>query len=236
VKYKRKKKKFRISWVNTVILYPFMLLYYLFTDLATAFARKHFVLYGVTLYVGPVGAGKTMGMVERALRLKRRDENIIIWSNFEFEGVDYVFEDLSELANVPSYSIILISEGALFANARDWRDFPVGVIELLTQNRKWGDTSGGRPPGVMLLWDVQDPHMIDTNVRRLTNQVAYCTAHCDFGNGPRLMLQHFYRPAEYFSRTDPTQKLKRTGFFFYMATDGLRRAYNTYQRLHSKKG
>lgn len=234
VKYKRK-KKFRISWVNTVVLYPFMLIYYFFVDLATLFGRKYFSLYGVTLYVGEVGSGKTMGMVERALRFKRRDENIIIWSNFYFDGVDYVFSDLSELSNVPSYSIVLISEGSLFANSRDWSNFPVGMVELLTQNRKWGDTSGGRPPGVMLLWDVQDPNMIDTNVRRLTNAVAHCKAYCDFGNGPRLMVQNFYRPASYFDKTDPTRKLRRNGFFFYIATDTLRNVYNSFERFQSKQ-
>lgn len=223
---------YKLFGVNTIWAWPGLLLWYLVKDWWVRCWRDYEILYGVALYVGEVGSGKTMGMVERALRLKSRDPRIIVWSNFHFEGCDYVFRDLAELENIPSYSVLLISEGALFANARDWTNFPAGLVEMLTQNRKWGQGEG-RPPGVLMLWDVQDPMMIDTNVRRLTNSVIHCKAYCDFGNFPRLMVQWFSSPRKYFNSDDP-DKVRKNGFFCYIATDELRRRYNTYQQLRGE--
>ena len=218
----------RMAIVNPLLWIP-ALLWYIGSDILTALRRGYLIMYGVVLYVGEVGSGKTLGMVERALRLKRRDNNIVIWSNFYFRGCDYVYTDLDELKNIPSYSILLLSEGALLANNRDWSRFPAGLLEMLTQNRKWG--IGDRPPGVLMLWDVQDPMMLDTNVRRLTNAVVECKAVCDFGNGPRLMLQRWVRPKEYFSKDDNT-KVKTKAWFGYIATDRLRSVYDTYVRIN----
>lgn len=220
-----------VAWVWA---WPAMLLYYAIKDMLVSARRDYHILYGVSLYVGEVGSGKTMGMVERALRIKSQDTRILLWSNFPFEGADHIFKDLQELVHVPSYTIVLISEGALFANARDWQGFPVGVVEILTQNRKWGDRQDGRPPGVLLLWDVQDPAMIDANVRRLTNWVIHCRAMWNFGNGPRFMWQWWCRPRRYFNRQDPDRVPKHSAYC-YVATDRLRRAYDSYHMLAGRE-
>lgn len=227
MKKQKKNSVPRMAIVNPLLWLPAML-WYIGADIIAALRRGHLIMYGVALYVGEVGAGKTLGMVERALRLKRRDNNIIIWSNFNFRGVDHVYTDLQELRDVPSYSIVLLSEGALLANNRDWSRFPAGLLEMLTQNRKWG--IGSRPPGVLMLWDVQDPMMLDTNVRRLTNAVVECIPRCDFGNGPRLMLQRWVRPKEYFTKDD-NSKVRTKAWFGYVASDRLRCVYDTYVRI-----
>ncbi|MEM2002771.1 MAG: hypothetical protein QXT77_09020 [Candidatus Methanomethylicaceae archaeon] len=221
------------SVVNPLLWIP-ALFWYVGADVIARLRRDYLVMYGVCLYVGAVGSGKTMGMTERALRLKRRDPRIKIWSNYGFKGVDHIFTDLRELEEVPSYTIVCLSEASLFANSRDWANFPVGAVEMLTQNRKYGKTDGGRPPGVLLLWDVQDPQMVDVNVRRLTNWVVHCSGHFDFGNGPRLMLQRWCRPFDYFEREDP-HKVPVKSWFGYIATDRLRNVYDSWIRLKADK-
>lgn len=227
------RKKQKRKWETTILAWPFMIIYYAIADIIRSLKRGTLDLYGVCLYVGEVGSGKTLGMVERAERLKRRDPKINVWSNFPLSISDHVFSDLRELEDLPSYTIVLLSEGALLANSRDWQSFPAGTVELLTQNRKWG-VGEGRPPGVLLMWDVQDPLMIDAQVRRLTNSVAECHAHLNFGNGPRLMTQRWVRPREYFAASNTDRPMKRMGVFAYVATDRLRSLYATHFKVEKK--
>lgn len=211
---------------GSYLFMPFQLIWYLIKDMYYAiFKRKHQILYGVTLYCGEVGSGKTMSMLQYALFKKQQDPRILLWSNFPFEGVDHVYCDLAEIAKAPSYSIILIAEGSLMANNRDWQTFPREVVELLTQNRKWG-SGGDRPPGVKILADVQEPTMLDKVFRHLTNEVVHCRSYADFGNFPRLIVQTFHTPQAYFYSAEGKKKNK--GIYLYVATDYLRNVYDTF--------
>lgn len=209
-------------------LLPFQLLYYMVYDIIWTIKHKKFItLFGVWLYVGEVGSGKTMSMVQQALHYKRRDKNIAVWANFPCEFADHQWTDWSELYSMPSYSIVLVSEAGLLLNNRDWSSFPQGLIELLTQNRKWGESSD-RPPGVRMLVDCQDIEMVDKILRRMTNVVVHCSPYWDFGNGPRLIFQKWYRPAQYY-RAEGVRK--SFSFYGYIATNKLRNGYQTYYKI-----
>lgn len=212
---------------------PFQLLYYFAKDFYWACTNKTYItLNGVWLYTGEVGAGKTLSMVEHAVFMKRRDKDIQIWANFPCDFADKIWHDFDELYNVPSYTIILCSEAAILANAREWKSFPKGLVELLTQNRKWGSGST-RPPGIRMLIDCQDATMIDNVIRKLTNMIVYCRPYCNFGNGPRFIFQRWFRPAQYYKAEG---RRKSCGIYMYVPTDKLRDGYKTYYRVTKNAG
>jgi len=188
-------------------------------------------LFSVFMFVGDVGQGKTLSMVNHIKELQREDERIRVYTNFHYEGQHGAIDHWRDMLEVPSYSIIAIDEVQNTFDQRSWNSFPPQIVQLLTQNRKWGtDNNGGeqRPPGVRILFSTQDYENTDVMIRRLCNKVVQCSA---FFAG-RLIFNTEYKRREFEKVEEKREIIDRS---FFVGTDELRNSYDTYKILKTLK-
>ena len=191
---------------------------------------KYKNLFGIYMFVGDVGEGKTVSLVNHIKELKSSDPRIKVFTNFYYEGEDGRIEHWKDMLDVPSYSIIAIDEVQNTFNQRNWNSFPPELVHLITQNRKWGKDIEGeeRPPGVRICFTTQDYENTDIMIRRLCNRVIRCAS---FFKG-RMIYNMWYTRKE-FEKTDEKRKRIKTRYF--ISDDDIRNSYNTYRILESMR-
>lgn len=201
------------------------LIKYVWKDWRAGEKRK---MYGVYMFVGEVGEGKTLSAVNMIEEEKAKHPDLKVYTNFHYIGQDGAIEHWQDMLNVPSFSIIAIDEVQNTFDQRSWQSFPPQVVELLTQNRKWGDREDGRPPGVRLIMTTQDYENTDVFIRRLCNYVIQCRA---FFKGRMIINTQYRRKMFEASET----KRRNTGRRWFVGSDELRESYDTYRILESLK-
>ncbi|MEX5398792.1 zonular occludens toxin domain-containing protein [Streptococcus sp. ZJ93] len=101
--------------------------------------RREFREYGLTLYCGRQGAGKTMAMVEYLERMRKQYPNVIICTNFGYIHEDFPmtsWKQIFELRNGTDGVIFAIDEIQNEYNSASWKTFPEGLLAEITQQRK----------------------------------------------------------------------------------------------------
>lgn len=107
-------------------------------------------------YFGLPGSGKTYWAVQEAK--KRLDAGEKVFANFEMEGAEY-YENFSRFLDLKECFIVL-DEAGIWLNARRWKDMPEKVLYRLMESRKYKFD---------LLYTAQNPEMVETTLRRITN-------------------------------------------------------------------
>jgi len=100
---------------------------------------RKFDLYGLTIFCGRQGGGKTMSMVEYLNRMKDKFPECKIVTNFNYNRQDLPFVDWRQFTEV-RYGL----DGVIFAideiqneyNSNTWQDFPEEILSVVTQQRK----------------------------------------------------------------------------------------------------
>ena len=95
--------------------------------------------FGLTLYCGRQGAGKTMAMIEYLERMRFKYPNAKIVTNFDYIHQDYQLETWRDILNIRNGE-----EGVIFAldeiqnefSNTKWKDFPEWLLREVTQQRK----------------------------------------------------------------------------------------------------
>lgn len=98
-----------------------------------------FPYYGVTLYCGRQGSGKTMSMVEQLEYYKQHFPSVLIYTNFGYLRQDGALSDWSQILETKNGL-----DGVVFAideiqkewNIYDAKGFPIELLGLVTQQRK----------------------------------------------------------------------------------------------------
>lgn len=118
----------------------------------------------ITAYVGLPGSGKTYLMSLDILdAMKRRTREA--WTNYPLVGAHY-FDDFRLVQKV-SKGIIAADELNALAHAHDWHNLDPKLLTLWTQSRKLG---------IDFWYTSQGFHMVNNQVRQLTNWVWKCRA------------------------------------------------------------
>lgn len=100
---------------------------------------KFFKPYGLTVFVGRQGDGKTISMVECLDRLKLEYPECIIVTNFNYIKQDLAFTDwrqFLEVRNDTKGVIFAIDELQNEYNCNNWKDFPEELLSVVTMQRK----------------------------------------------------------------------------------------------------
>lgn len=100
---------------------------------------RKFNLYGLTVFCGRQGGGKTISMVEYLDRMKERYPNCIVVTNFNYIKQDMPFVDwrqFTEVRNGLDGVIFAIDELQNEYNSTTWKDFPEEILSVVTQQRK----------------------------------------------------------------------------------------------------
>lgn len=92
--------------------------------------------FGLRVYVGLFGTGKTLSAVNY-VRRNALKYHLNVLSNIRLNDVPYTpLVNYNQIINAPANTIILIDEISTVLNARSWKDFNVNLLFQLLQCRK----------------------------------------------------------------------------------------------------
>lgn len=173
--------------------------------------------YGIKMFVGLPGTGKTISMVEYLYRMKLKYPKIKIFTNFGFALQDGHLIDIDtfQYINSPHGIIFAVDEVQLSFQARQFNRFPSELIYVLTQNRKFKK---------QFVCTAQLFEHVDKVFRDLTNEVIDCTSYRG-----RYFRQKTYVANEYKKHYDIDAKKspKIISKYSFVATDFIYNLYDT---------
>lgn len=185
-----------------------------------------FDVYGVHIFCGRVGCGKTISMVRRARQLKRKFPKLRILANFETDVADgYInnWKDIIESENIDDQGVnqgvlFLFDEIHLTFNSQNWRDAPDNLLEYISLQRHLHKCIFGASQ----VWS-----RVNKIIKEQTDYVIECKSYL----GSRLIKNVCYTNENY--QINGTQKdsghRKRPKEYkeCFTATDELRSHYDT---------
>lgn len=186
-------------------------------------------LYGIYGYFGLPGFGKTMAMSWELLELRKKyKDKIYIFTNYGFKGEDRPFDNwrmLLETYDKPA--IFAWDEVQNEFNSRDYKNFPVELLTLLTQNRKGN--------GKRIYYTAQRYSRVDKVFRELSFRVGDCKTL--FGRYTRVKWYDTedYEQLQNSYRVEDKMKMKCYKKDKFIQTDDIRNSYDSYQMLESAK-
>lgn len=151
---------------------------------------KNFNYYGIDMFVGMFGHGKTLSMTHRARKLYKKFGNSIRFiSNYKLVGIPYIplinFNQLVELGEEETEykgTVVLIDEIEDVLSHRNYASFPLQLLHTLTQQRK---------KHVYIMCSAQRFFMVDKLFRAITTHVIDCNKYW------RLQHMRFYDAWDY---------------------------------------
>lgn len=185
---------------------------------------KEFDGYGVHMYVGLPGSGKTISVVEYLNRLKEKyGDGIKIYTNFRYKFETAPVRSWRDLINYPGPAVFVLDEVQLTFNSRSWKDFPPDMVTLLTQNRKMGK---------QIITTSQSFERVDKVFRELVNYVIECRC-----VGGRWVFQKWFEKEDYVlgGANDNIRHRRRSKRYNFIARDDIYNSYNTLLRLDDLK-
>ncbi|MDR2546765.1 MAG: hypothetical protein LBC96_04540 [Lachnospiraceae bacterium] len=143
---------------------------------------RKFKRFGIDIFIGMFGKGKTLSMTHHATSLYRRyGDSLVFISNYKLNKVPYIplvnFNQLVNLGEtmpegVQGY-VVLIDEISSVLSHRNFANFPIKLIGLLCQQRK---------RRVYIMCTAQRFFMVDKLWRSITTNVYNCNKHWRFQN------------------------------------------------------
>lgn len=186
-------------------------------------------LYGIYGYFGLPGKGKTMAMTWELERLRRKyKDKIYIMTNYFYENQDFEFNSWKQLLKTYDKPLVLAwDEVQNEFTSRNFKDFPVELLTILTQNRKGN--------GVRILYSAQRYNRVDKVFRELTHYAIMCNT--ILGRLTRLRYYHWedYEQLNTTTNVDMKVKIRQTKTISFVQSDKLRNLYNSYKMLESAK-
>ncbi len=144
-----------------------------------------FNMYGLYLYNGLGGRGKTISMVKRAQEVKSRFPKVLICANFHTEVADRFFDCWEDILNVENIDENGVNQGVLFLfdemhltlNSQSWKDAPDELLEYISLQRHlhkciWGGGSGVEK-GVQKIIREQVNYIIDCKAYFNSRLIGY---------------------------------------------------------------
>lgn len=211
--------KLHIKWL------PYDLLRWLWIDFVRRGTEKSvFKEYGLTIFTGRQGAGKTISMVQYLDIMRQQYPLLKIYTNF-----DYVYATGRMTSWDTIFTVRNGTDGVIFAvdeiqnefDSNAWKDFPAGLLQEITMQRK---------QRIKIVGTTQVYKRIAKQLREQTFSVSTCS--CWFG---RLVLVKDYDAAEYGLSADSPYTVKKgvkpLSRHWYVQSDALRSEYDTWEKV-----
>lgn len=186
-------------------------------------------IYGIELIVGLYGQGKTMALSHYLDSMRQKyGDNIYISTNYFFKGQDFPITHWKDLIKEYDKPIIFgYDEIQNEFNSRDYTNFPIELLTLLTQNRKGF--------GKKIIGTAQRYNRVDKVFRELAQYVLTC--HTVFG---RLTIVRKYEQMEYEELLNSPvlnkqMNIKPRQKYSFVQSDRLRDLYDSFKMLESAK-
>ena len=168
-----------------VIKHLHLIYFYGVKDIILYFKEKRwkiFSLFGIDMFVGMFGHGKTLSMTHRALQIyDQYGDSIRFISNYKLKSIPYIpltnFKQLVDLGEEEESkyqaTVVLIDEIENLLSHRNFANFPLELLHMLTQQRK---------KRVYIMCSAQRFFMVDKLWRSITTNVYDCNKHWRFQN------------------------------------------------------
>lgn len=189
--------------------------------------KNLFRLFGLRLYCGAQGSGKTMGMVHDLEEYRLRYPKLKIYTNFGYINQTAPLKSLNDLLNP---DLLNGTDGVIFAideiqnefSASTSKDFPESVLSQITQQRK---------QRICILASSQ----VFTRVAKPLREQTFIVVDCKTIGGRYTKLR-YVGADDYLSYADnPTPKkrlkLRAKKVKTFVQTDALRNCYNSYELI-----
>lgn len=189
---------------------------------------KKLHLYGIWLFCGLYGQGKTVSLTEYLMRMKKKyGDRIYICTNYGFKGEDFPLTDWHQLLKEYDKPIIFgYDEIQNEFSSRDYKNFPTQLVTMLTQNRKGN--------GKQIVGTAQRFGRVDKIIRELTSHVVECKTY--FGRWTTTKRYDVEDYEEYLACTDIRKKRRIPKHrYTFIQTDKMRDAYDSFKMLESAK-
>lgn len=184
---------------------------------------------GVYGFFGLPGKGKTMAMCKYLADMRKKHGNdIYIMTNFFYKDQDFPFTTWKDLLKDYDKPLIVAwDEIQNEFNSRDFQNFPISLLTLLTQVRKKN--------GIQILYTAQRWHFVDKNFRTL----SFGCYDCSTILGCYTVAKR-YDPIDYDnlcsqSDYDKRRRIKPETWFAFYQSPELRECYDSFQMLESAK-
>lgn len=183
---------------------------------------KVFSGYGVHLYIGLFGAGKTLALTKLAHYYAWRYSDLNIYTNYKLIDFPYPeriknLTNFQQIIDAPPGSLFLIDEISTLFNSREWQKFPPALVYLLLQNRKQRK---------MILATAQVFTRLDAQIREILFTVRDCKTIFN-----RWTFETHYNAVEYASQTAVMLRAKPIKHVNFINFDKLRKRYDTDQMI-----
>jgi len=180
--------------------------------------------YGISCYVGLPGSGKTLSLVNELIERRKQFPKCKIYTNFGFVDQDGVLENwqqLIDLENGQDGIIFGIDEVHTLFNRNDWRDIPLGILLVFSQNRKFAKE---------FICTAQAFDDIVVDLRRRCAWIIDCKS---FMN--RWVFQRAFTPTAYSVKDDNRKESRKSWKRSFIATQEVYEAYDTYAIIENIK-
>lgn len=188
---------------------------------------KQFNEYGLTMYVGRQGSGKTIGMVRYLEDIRIKYPKAIIITNFGYINEHYQmndWHDLLEYRNGTDGVIFAIDEIQNEFSSTAWQNFPEFILSEITQQRK---------QRIKIIASSQ----VFTRVVKALREQCYEVVECKTIFGRWTFLKCFDAD-EYnttIERPEKRMKLFRKWRKSFVQNDSFRELYNSYDKIEKLK-
>lgn len=224
MKKKEKTKKYIAPHEIKFIKKFFQFNYWLGHDLRKSKGEPVFSEFGVSLYAGMQGEGKTVSMVEKLEEIRNKYPKVMICTNFGYKYENVALTDWMQILELRN------DDGIVFAideiqnefNVYETRNFNENILRVVTQQRK---------QGIKIFATSQAFNRVAKPLREQTFEVIDCKTF--FG---RWTFQKCFDAMEYenvISDPDKKQRLSRKWRKNFVQTDYIRGLYDSYKVIDS---
>lgn len=187
--------------------------------------KDDFEPFGMTIYVGVQGDGKSISMVNDLDMYKARYPNCVIVCNFKYDKADYTmvdWEDLLHVRNGEQGVIFAIDEIHSEYSSASYKDVPEYLLSEISQQRK---------QKIKILASSQFFSRIAKPVREQARDVVVCNTYFK-----RLTVNRRYNAYRYATVLDNPgvvrKKLKPLSHSSFVQSNALRSEYDTYEKIN----
>lgn len=183
--------------------------------------------WGLHIYVGKFGAGKTTSMVERAYRLCKRYPSLSVVTNLSLQNFPahtniLPLKSPQDILNAPNNTLVLIDEIGTIFNSRDFAKGKESIPKILFQH-----LCQCRKRRMMILATTQRWNFLDKQLRDITATVNVSKSHLQHPF-TRVTTVYTYDAFQYDQAfTNPMLPLPIEAAYVYVQTDFIRKLFDT---------
>lgn len=222
---RKKKQEKRKAYTNSNIFIK--LIFFFYMKLIDSYRKmkegKTFDEYGLTMYCGRQGAGKTIAMTDYLERMREKYPNALIITNYGYKyqnGEMKDWEDFFSIRNGTDGVIFAIDEIQNEFSSAAWNKFPESLLSEITQQRK---------QRVKIVCTSQIYTRVVKQLREQCNDVVECNTF-----GGRWTFTRCYDAVDYNNVIDrPTarENIRRLYTRSFLQDDYIRNCFDTYQKI-----